>query len=314
MSKILVTGAAGFIGSHLAERAAGLGHEVIGVDSLTDYYSIDLKRQNVKDIIDQGVKFYELDLLDDKIADVCRGVEIIYHLAAQPGISDQIPYEIYVRNNTLATEKLIKIASNLPSLKLFVYVSTSSVYGKIATVTEEGATDPVSYYAVTKLAAEQLVLSYHKTRGLPVCAVRLFSVYGPRERPEKMIIRLVKSVVSGQEVPIYEGSLDHFRSYTYVSDIIDGLILFLDKADLCRGEIFNLGSDQEYSNQELIELIEALAGKSANKISCPARGGDQLKTKANIEKIKRILAYQPKVSLKQGLEKTLAWYEDYCKK
>jgi len=309
MSKILVTGAAGFIGSHLAKRLIALGHEVIGVDSLTDYYSVKLKRQNIKDITEKGVKFYEIDLLDDKIAEICQDVEIVYHLAAQPGISDQVPLEAHIRNNILATDKLMKVVKNLPSLKLFIYISTSSVYGKIAISSEEAIINPISYYAITKLAAEQLVLSYFKSHALPVCAVRLYSTYGPRERPEKMIIRLVKSVVTGQEVPIYDGSLDHSRSYTYVSDIIDGLILFLDKLDLCRGEIFNLGSDKEYSNKELIELIEALAGKSANKISLPARGSDQLRTKANIEKIKRVLSYQPKVSLSQGLEKTLDWYK-----
>ncbi|MDD4271993.1 MAG: GDP-mannose 4,6-dehydratase [Patescibacteria group bacterium] len=309
MPKILITGAAGFIGSHLAERLAELGHEVIGVDSLADYYSIDLKKNNVKDITEKGVKFYQIDLLDDKIKEICQGVEVVYHLAAQPGISDQVPLETYVRNNILATDKLIKAMENSASLKLLVYVSTSSVYGKIATTAEEGATDPQSHYAATKLAAEQSALSYYKSAGLPVCAVRLYSVYGPRERPEKLIIRLVKSVVTGQEVPIYQGSLDHSRSFTYISDIIDGLVSCLDNIDLCAGQIFNLGSDQEFKIKEVVEIIEEISGSVANKITLPARGGDQFQTKANIEKIKKVLAYSPKISLRQGLEKTINWYK-----
>ncbi|MFA6307048.1 MAG: NAD-dependent epimerase/dehydratase family protein [Patescibacteria group bacterium] len=312
--KVLVTGAAGFIGSHLAEKLADLGHEVIGVDSLVDYYSVDLKKINIKNIIAKGVKFYEIDLLDDELGEVIKGVEIVYHAAAQPGISDQIPLGAYSRNNILATDKLLKAAANLPALKLFIYFSTSSVYGKIATLTEQAVPDPQSYYAITKLAGEQLALLYYKSSGLPACSVRLFSTYGPRERPEKLIIRLIMSVFTGQAVPIYEGSLDHSRSYTYISDIIDGLILFLDKADICRGGIFNLGSDQEAKTAEVIEIIEKIAGKNANKIILPARGGDQLRTKANIEKIKNLLSYQPRVSLRQGLEKTFAWYKEYYKK
>jgi len=309
MSKILVTGVAGFIGSHLAEKLVELGHEVIGADCLTDYYSLDLKRLNIKDITAKGVKFHEIDLLSDKFPEILEGVEIVYHLAAQPGISDEVPLETYVRNNLLATEKLMKLLKNSASLKHFIYISTSSVYGKIATTAETGLISPISYYAATKLAAEQLALSYYKTIGLPVCAVRLYSVYGPRERPEKLMIRLVKSIFTDEAVPIYEGSLNHSRSFTYVSDIVDGLILFLDKTDLCQGEIFNLGSDQEFKISEAIKIIEDISGKRIKQKSFPARGGDQVQTKANIEKIKKVLAYQPKVNLKQGLEKTLNWYK-----
>jgi len=312
--KILVTGVAGFIGSHLAEKLAELGHEVVGVDSLTDYYPIDLKKLNVKDIIKKGVKFYELDLLDDKINDVCKNVEIVFHAAAQPGISDQVPLEAYIRNNILATDNLMKALKNLSSLKLFIYISTSSVYGEIATLSEEKAADPISYYAITKLAAEQLALSSNRLYGMPVCAVRLFSVYGPRERPDKLINKLANSVFNGQEVPIYQGSLDHSRSFTYISDAVDGLTSFLNKIDSCQGEIFNLGSDQEFKTGQVIEIIEEITGQKIKKNILPARGGDQLQTKANIEKIKRILSYSPKVGLREGLEKTMSWYKDYYKK
>lgn len=312
--KILVTGAAGFIGSHLAENLVNLGHEVIGIDCFTNYYSAELKEENVKGITEKGVKFYKLDLVNDKIDDILKGVEIIYHAAGQPGISDDFSLETYVRNNILATGSLMEEAKKISSLKLFIYFSTSSVYGELAYANEEKEPNPISYYGITKLAAEQLSSLYYKSYSLPVCIIRLFSVYGPKERPEKLIIRLIKSIFTDQEVPIYKGSLNHSRSFTYISDAVDGLISVLDKIDLCKGEIFNLGSDQEFKTEEAINIIEDIAKKTIKKKEMPARGGDQLQTKANIEKIKKVLSYSPKVSLKQGLENTFAWYKSYYQK
>ncbi|MBN1868734.1 SDR family NAD(P)-dependent oxidoreductase [Candidatus Sumerlaeota bacterium] len=306
--RILVTGVAGFIGSHLAERLADMGHHVVGLDCFTDYYDRALKEINAEDVRSKGVEILELDLAQDDLSAAVDGMDIVFHLAAQPGISATTPFEAYVRNNLTATYRLLEAVRPSKSLRGFINVSTSSVYGAHATDPEDVPPKPTSYYGVTKLAAEQLVLSYERQLGLPACSLRLFSVYGERERPEKLYRKLIASIVDDAEFPLYEGSLEHSRSFTYVSDIIDGLVAVLDRLDVCRGEIFNIGTDIEITTGEGIRLVEKIMNKKARLVATPRRPGDQLKTHANIDKARRILGYDPQVAPEQGLRAQVEWY------
>ncbi len=308
--KILVTGVAGAIGSHLAERLLDLGHEVVGIDSLTEYYSPDIKKINARDVTERGGTVIFKDLVTDNIGDEVKSAEVIFHLAAQPGISAVTPFEHYLKNNIIATQRLMEVAKQSSELKLFVYASTSSVYGARADGDETVEPKPTSYYGVTKLAAEQLAMSYYREIGVPVTVLRFFSVYGERERPDKFYHRLIKAILEDTEVPFYEGSEHHIRSYSYISDIIDGCILVLNNHDKVIGEIFNLGTDKTATTGDGIRVVEDIVGKKAKLRTLPRRQGDQFETSANIEKIRRVLGYNPKMSLKEGLDAQVAWYRD----
>lgn len=308
--KILVTGAAGFIGSHLAEKLAVLGHEVTGLDCFTDYYAPALKELNAANVTAAGARILRLDLAQDDLSQAVADVDIIYHAAAQPGISATVPLETYIRNNLTATHRLLEAAAQAPSIKCFINISTSSVYGNHATDTEDTPPKPVSYYGVTKLAAEQLSLARWRENQLPVCSLRLFSVYGPRERPEKLYPILIRSILENTELPLFEGSEKHSRSYTYIDDIIAGLVAVLDHRDSVIGEIFNLGTDIETTTGEGIRIVEEIMGKQARKAIRPKRPGDQLHTHADITKARRLLAYTPKTVPREGLAKEIAWYRE----
>jgi len=306
--KILVTGVAGAIGSHLAERLLELDHEVIGIDALTPYYSTLIKKMNALDVEAKGVKMFYQNLAEDNLSRALEGVEVIFHLAAQPGISASTPFEDYVVNNIIATHRLLEAAKKLSSLKMFLYASTSSIYGVRAGGDEETEPKPTSHYGVTKLASEQLALSYYRDEGLPVSVLRFFSVYGERERPDKFYYKLIKAIHDDTEVPFFEGSEYHRRSYTYVSDIIDGCILVLHNLEKVIGEIFNIGGDQVITTAEGIKIVEKIIGKKAKLKMLPRRSGDQFETVANIEKIKKFLGYNPKISFRDGLERQVDWY------
>jgi len=308
---VLITGAGGFIGSHLAERLVAMGHRVAGLDCLTDYYARALKEMNVAAIQRQGVAFLPLDLADDDLDEAVRGVEFVYHAAAQPGISATCPFETYARNNITATYRLIEAVRDSPTLRGFIYLSTSSVYGAVATGSEETEPKPTSYYGVTKLAAEQLALAYSRDRKFPACSLRLFSVYGPRERPDKLYPKLICGLLEDKPIPLFEGSEAHRRSYTFVSDIIDGLVAVLDHWPDCVGEIFNIGSDTSITTGEGIQIVEQIVGRPVRVDRRPRRAGDQKATHANIAKARRVLGYNPTTTPREGLARTVEWYRTH---
>ena len=309
--RVLVTGAAGFIGSHLSEALLGLGHAVVGIDSLTDAYSRQLKELNIEQLRDRGLEFEHVDLVTADLQAPSTGVEVVYHLAAQPGISASVPFDTYLRNNVVATQRILEATADSSTLKAFVNISTSSVYGANATGPETTAPEPTSYYGVTKLAAEQLALAHHRDRGYPACSMRLFSVYGPRERPEKLFPKLIGSILEETPFPLRKGSDEHVRSFTYVGDIVDGLVSALDNLDRVRGEIFNIGTDVAMTTADGVKIVEQIIGKSAKIESQPALAGDQTRTEANIEKARAVLGYNPTTSAAEGLERAVDWYRQF---
>jgi UDP-glucuronate 4-epimerase len=307
--RILVTGAAGFIGSHLAERLAVEGHDVVGLDCLTDYYAPALKMANARKLQASGVEMLMLDLVTDDLGEAVESVEAIYHLAAQPGLSP-LPFSAYERNNVIATERLLMAARRDSALRFFANIATSSVYGKDATRDEDAAPRPASWYGVTKLAAEQLVLAAQRDDGFPACSFRIYSVYGPRERPDKLYPRLIHSILADEPFPLFEGSEHHQRSFTYVGDIVDGLLTPLSLADRCIGEIFNLGNETAITTGEGIRIVERIIGRPARIERRPPRPGDQTRTQANIAKARAMLGYNPSTPPQVGLAREVRWYRD----
>lgn len=309
--KILVTGAAGFIASHACERFKELGYDVIGVDNFSPYYSIELKKLNEKALNEKGISILNVELRDANLQEeLPKDINYIFHFAAQPGISSTSTFEDYLSNNVLATKNLIDYSLQLEGLKLFVNIATSSVYGLEATFPESIAPKPASFYGVTKLAAEQLVLQKSREKQLKACSLRLYSVFGPRERPEKMYTKLIACGFNDEAFPLFEGSEKHLRSFTYVDDIIDGVVSVIGKEDLLNGEILNLGTEAENSTQQGIEAVQAVLGKKIKIQNVPARKGDQLRTNANIDKARKLLNYNPKTTLLEGVKKQVAWYKE----
>lgn len=306
--RVVITGSAGAIGSHMAEQLKRESHSVVGVDAFTDYYDPAEKRRTAAELLSEGIETCEADLATDDLSScIPSDTEFILHFAAQPGISASVPFETYERNNMVATARLLEHARLLPKLSGFIYVSTSSVYGVQAVGNEESEPCPTSFYGVTKLGAEQLVLSYARRGILPAASARLFSVYGERERPEKLFRKLIAAIDSGTSIPLYEGSREHRRSFTYVGDITNGLSNMIAKWDVCRGEIFNLGTDETHTTGEGIDLIEKIMGKKGSYTLTPSRPGDQKQTSAYISKARTLLGYEPKVSLEEGLAREVEW-------
>ena len=308
--KILITGAVGFIGSHIADYFVDNGHEVHGVDNFSHYYDVSLKHKNEKELTEKGVVIHELDIRSiSDLFKLDKDFDYIFHFAAQPGLSSSSTFEDYYENNFIGTKNILDFALLNEELKLFINISTSSVYGLNATLDEETAPKPASYYGVTKLAAEQLALSLSRSNLLKVCSLRLYSVYGPRERPDKLYPKLVESVMNEKSFTLFEGSEKHLRSYTYIDDIINGIVSVIGKEDIVNGEIFNIGNDVEYSTSEGIEIVEALLHKKILIDIVPKRTGDQLRTNALIDKARKVLNYAPNITLKQGLALYLNWYK-----
>lgn len=312
--KVLVTGAAGFIGSHTAERLYSLGHQVIGLDNFSSYYDVSLKEMNAKILSKKGISVLKLDLYkDDLLKELPKDIEMIFHFAAQPGISASSSFEDYFTNNFIGTQRLLDVFETYTKKPFFVNIATSSIYGLEATLTEDQAPLPASWYGVTKLAAEQLVLAYSRRNILNSTSFRLYSVYGPRERPDKLYTRLIDCGLNNKSFPLYEGSLVHLRSFTYVQDIVDGIVSVIGKEKVCNGEIFNLGTETESTTKEGIETVEAILGLAIQKDVQPARAGDQSRTKANIDKARKLLNYNPQTTLKEGLLDQVEWFRgSFC--
>lgn len=306
--KVLITGIAGFIGSHCAERLLELGYEVIGIDNFSDYYSSTLKEKNAEAVKAKGGKILRLDLRhSETFTGLDTDFDYIFHFAAQPGLSKTATYEDYFSNNVTATENLVAFAEKCKHLKLFINIATSSIYGLQATFPETETPKPASDYGVTKLKAEVLVLAQSNT--FKNCSLRLYSVIGPRERPEKMYTKLIDLGLKDEVFPLFEGSEKHLRSFTYVGDIIDGIVSVIGKEAKVNGEIINLGTEAEYTTKQGIEAVEKVIGKPIKLEVKPKRTGDQLRTKANIDKARKLLDYNPQTTLLESVAAQVKWFK-----
>ncbi|SHG35092.1 Nucleoside-diphosphate-sugar epimerase [Flavobacterium fluvii] len=310
--KILITGAAGYIGSHVAERLQLQGYNVVGLDNFSDYYDVSLKEMNANVLNLKGIKIEKIDLrFAEQLNFLSTDFDYIFHFAAQPGISGSSSFEDYLGNNVISTKNLLDFALKNQKLKLFVNIGTSSIYGIHATFDESFVPEPVSFYGVTKLTAEQLILASSRVEKIKACSLRLFSVYGPRERPEKLYAKLIANAFNDIAFPLYKGSKKHLRSFTYVQDIVDGIVSVIGKEDLVNNEIINLGTEVENTTQQGIEIVEQILNKKIIIDVVNARAGDQIRTKAVIDKARKLLNYNPQTSLRQGLEEQVKWYQDH---
>ena len=308
--RILVTGAAGFIGSHLAEALADRGHTVVGLDCLTGYYDRSQKRANRDRLAARGIETLALDLAKDPLGSAFAGIEAVYHLAAQPGLSLDTDRQAFVRNNVRATERLLDALLGHPTLEAFLFASSSSVYGAEATGAEDAPLSPTSVYGRTKRRAEEVVQKRAAKASWGACILRLFSVYGPRERPDKLIPKAIRCARAGAAFPLYGGSEAHRRSFTYVGDAVAGMVAALDRFPRCAGETINLGVPTAVSTLHVLETVAEVVGQRLCIRREPARPGDQQCTRARIGKARRLLDFAPTMSLREGLAATVEWMSE----
>lgn len=302
----VVTGCAGFIGSHLCERLLTDGHTVSGVDCFTDYYSPTIKKRNLQPLLDHSrFCFLEQDLSRDILSDALSQVDYVFHLAAMPGLTRSwTDFDTYTRHNLTATQRLLEVVRGSPNLKKFVYASTSSVYGKYASGDESLPTRPSSPYGITKLAGEQLCRIYHEEFGVPVVVLRYFSVYGPRQRPEMGYALFINAILQGTPIRLTGDGLQ-VRGNTYIDDCVDATVRAGFQA--MPGETYNLGGGELTTIIEVIRKIERIVGRTAIIERHPPRPGDQLATAADVSKIARHLGWKPTTTLDEGLARQIAW-------
>jgi len=307
METILITGAAGFIGSHLTERLLSLGYQIIGLDNFDPFYDPAIKRKNAA-LFDANPRF---TLLEGDIRDLpflekifaSHRIDKIVHLAARAGVRPSIQFPLlYEEVNIKGTLNLLEM-SRAKSIKQFVFASSSSVYGgnlKTPFSETDPVDSPVSPYAATKKAGELLCYNYHHLYQIPMTCLRFFTVYGPRQRPEMAIHLFARSIFEETPLPLYgDGTIR--RDFTYIEDIIDGIVLTIKNP--FGYEIFNLGESETHPVSEVIELLSKRIGKKAKINTLPQAPGDMIVTYADISKARKMLGYNPKTLLEKGLAK-----------
>lgn len=313
--KVIITGVAGFIGSNLALKTLELGYDIVGIDNFDPYYDVSLKRKNLENILSfKNFKFYEVDILDkETIRKVIleEEPEVVVHLAARPGVRASIldPFK-YIEINIKGTLTLLECIKD-KKIRL-IFSSSSSVYGDKRGKFSESDKNivPVSPYGYSKRAAEILCETYNKLYGIKVLVLRLFTVYGPSQRPDMAIHLFTKKILKGEEIRVFgEGKTE--RDYTYIDDIVKGIISAIQLKDF-DFDIINLGNSKPVSIFKVIKIIERLLGKKAKIVLEPLPMGDVKRTYANIEKAKMILNYNPVTSLEDGIESFLKWHQKNC--
>ena len=306
--KCLITGCAGFIGSHTAERFLAEGWEVVGIDNFDPYYAREIKEANLEGLRGQGrFTFLEEDLGQADLRPVLKEADSVLHLAAQAGVRSSWGegFGRYLRNNVLCTQRLLEQCVGLP-LRNFVYAGSSSVYGvpRALPVDETNPTIPISPYGMTKLYAEQVCEGYRERYHIPVVRLRYFSVYGPRQRPDMLMNKMIRAGLAGGPLDIY-GDGTQTRDFTYVEDVANANWLAASKGEI-RG-VLNIASGRPVSVNEVIRLVEELSGKKLDFRYRPKEGGDPPHTHAATSRAREILGYEPKTSLREGLAKQIEW-------
>jgi nucleoside-diphosphate-sugar epimerase len=303
--KCLVTGAAGFIGSHLCERLLRDGHAVVGVDAFIPYYPRPVKEANLATVRSHpAFAFHALDLRTDPLEAQLAGVDVVFHLGAMPGLAKSwTDFDLYQSCNLTATQRLLEAVRRAGKLKRFLYASTSSVYGKYGSGDETLPTRPVSPYGVTKLAAENLCRAHAEEYGLPLVVLRYFSVYGPRQRPDMGYHLFIKALLTGQPVTVF-GDGFQVRGNTYIDDCVAATVA---TAGALPGETYNVGGGETASVWDILHRLERIMGRKAEIRREPARPGDQRYTGADTTKLSRHLGWKPTVGLDEGLVRQVEW-------
>ena len=310
--KILVTGGAGFIGSHLVERLLKEGHRVICLDNFDPFYDPALKRRNLAHALrDSRFRLVEGDLREEELIGKLfreEKIEIVAHLAARAGVRPSVQDPaLYADVNIRGTIHLLE-ASRKNGVRRFVFASSSSVYGNNSRVPfseEDPVNSPISPYAATKKAGELLCHTYHHLYGLEVACLRYFTVYGPRQRPEMAIHHFTRSIHEGRKISIF-GDGNSIRDYTYIDDVIEGTLGALSREH--GYEIYNLGESQTIRLSQLIQALEEQVGKKALVEHLPEQPGDVKHTYADIRKAREHLGYNPKTDIHEGLARFVRWY------
>lgn len=314
--RCLVTGVAGFVGSHLAERLLADGHEVCGIDAFIDYYPRKIKEKNLAALHTQErFTFIEGNLLDLELASLVEGVDWIFHQAAQAGVraSWGKEFSLYTDCNVLATQRLLEaVLTTGNTIQRLVYASSSSVYGDAASlpVLETATPHPVSPYGVTKLAAEHLCSLYYHNFGVPTISLRYFTVYGPRQRPDMAFHRFCKAVAEQQSIRVFDDG-NQTRDFTYVSDVVEANVR--SAAIGTSGSVMNIAGGSRVSVRHVIELLQEVSGLPVQVTFEQKQHGDVRDTFADISNAIKLIGYQPQVSLREGLarefESILALYD-----
>lgn len=307
MNKVLVTGAAGFVGSHLCEALTDRGLDVVGVDAFIPYYPREVKNGNLASLLARPrFRFVEADLRTTDIRPALEGCDTVFHLAAMPGLMKSwSEFSLYNTCNVDATLKLLEAARDTKPAQ-FIHISTSSVYGKEATQGEDAPLQPFSPYGISKLAAEHLCRAFESNFGLPITILRYFSVYGPRQRPDMAYNILIKNLLTSGSFTMF-GDGEQTRSNTYVADCVKATMLAADRREAALGQVFNVGGGEIVSLNAVIQQLEQLTGRTAVIERKAPRPGDQKHTAANIDKAKRLLGYQPTTPYSVGLAAQVAW-------
>lgn len=303
VQKVLITGIAGFIGSHTALAAKALNWQVIGIDSITDYYDTKIKQNNLEKLNTAGITdIHQADLLDCDLDLILRDVDVVLHCAAQPGVRDSwTHFDKYVASNILATQRLLEACAKSNVTRL-VYSSSSSVYGDLQKfpVLETNHLNPVSPYGITKLAAEHLCSSYSLNSDLSVVSLRYFTVYGPGQRPDMAIHRLINSALHQTPFPLF-GDGSFIRDFTFVTDVARANLAALAN-DIPSGTIINIAGGESTSMSELIRMVEKITGKEVPLDRRPVQAGDVVRTGGDTTLAKKHLNWTPEVTLHQGLQ------------
>ncbi len=302
--RCLVTGVAGFVGSHLAERLLTDGHEVCGIDSFADYYPRHLKENNIDNLWSwDSFSLVERDLLSVYLPPLLEDVDCVFHLAAQAGVRASWGNEFtrYVDCNVLATQRLLDAVVQAKHIRRFVYASSSSVYGDttILPVAEDATPHPVSPYGVTKLAAEHLCTLYHQNFGVPTVSLRYFTVYGPRQRPDMAFHCFCKAIIEKQPIHIY-GDGEQTRDFTYISDVVEANIRATTSSTAV-GQIMNIAGGSRVTLAHVIQLLQEVSGSLISVTREREQHGDVRDTFADTERAEQVLGYQPSVTLREGL-------------
>lgn len=311
---ILVTGGAGFIGSHLCEKLINLGFKVICIDNFDDFYKPAIKENNISKIInDSNFKLYRADICNlEQIDEIFskNNIELVIHLAAKAGVRPSIKDPLlYEKVNVTGTVNLLECCKNHNISKL-IFASSSSVYGgnkKIPFSEDDNVDYPISPYAATKKAGELICHTYHSLYKISVFCFRFFTVYGPRQRPEMAIHKFTRQILNGERIEIY-GNGSSSRDYTYIDDIISGVAGSLDKIN--GFEVINLGNSNSVKLISLVGLIEDITGSKAKLKFVESQPGDVFMTYADIGKAKKMLKYSPETNIKDGLIKFTEWYKE----